>query len=111
MNGARTMITVYGTPICKDCLAMKVVFEQLNVEYQYINITANTLDLRAFLKMREEEHVFTEFKKNGGIGIPFFVKDDKKSFDINEALSWEGIVPVAEDELNRITEECILLCK
>lgn len=48
---------------------------------------------------------------NGGIGIPFFVKNDKKSFDINEALSWEGIVPVTEDELNRITEECILICK
>ena len=105
------MITVYGTPICKDCLAMKIIFEQLNVEYQYINITGKTLDLRAFLQMREEEPVFTEFKKNGGIGIPFFVKDDKKSFDINEALFWEGIIPVAEDELNRITEECILLCK
>ena len=90
---------------------MKVVFEQFNVQYQYINITANTVDLRAFLRMREEDPLFTEYRKNGGIGIPFFMKDDKKSFNINEALSWEGIVPVAEDELNRITEECILLCK
>ena len=105
------MITVYGSPLCKDCLAMKIIFEQLNVEYQYINITGNTLALRAFLQMREEDSVFAEIKKNGRIGIPFFVKDDKKSFDINEALFWEGIVPVAEDELNRIIEECILLCK
>ena len=103
------MITVYGTPICKYCLTMKIIFERLNVEYQYINITGNTLDLRAFLKMREEEPVFTEIKKNGGIGIPFFVKDDKKSLDINEALSWEGIEPVSEAELNRIIEECGLL--
>lgn len=105
------MITVYGTPLCKDCLAMKIIFEQLNVEYEYINVTGQISALREFLQMREEEPVFTEMKKNGGIGIPFFVKDDKKSFDINEALSWEGIAPVAEDELNRITEECILLCK
>ena len=105
------MITVYGTPLCKDCLAMKIVFEQLEVEYQYINITENTSNLRAFLHIREEEPMFEEFKKNSGIGVPFFVKEDQKSFDINEALSWEGIRPVVEDELNRITEECILLCK
>ena len=30
---------------------------------------------------------------------------------LQENLSWEGIAPVAEDEINRITEECILLCK
>ncbi len=105
------MITVYGTPICKYCLAMKIVFEQLNVEYQYISITENTSNLRAFLQMREKESVFTEIKNNGGIGIPFFMKGDKKTLDINEALSWEGIAPVAGDELNRITEQCGLLFK
>jgi glutaredoxin-related protein len=110
-DGGKTMITVYGTPICKYCLAMKIIFEELDVDYHYIIITDNTVDLRAFLKMREEEPVFTEIKKNGGIGIPFFMKDDKKSLDINEALSWEGIAPFAEDELNRITEKCGLLFK
>ena len=105
------MITVYGSPLCKDCLAMKIIFEQLNVDYQYVNITGKSLDLCAFLQMREENPAFTVYKKNGGIGIPFFVKDGKETFDINEALSWEGIAPVAEDEINRITEECILLCK
>lgn len=105
------MITVYGTPICRDCLTMKVIFEKLNVEYQYINITENTTNLRAFLQIREETPMFKEFRENAGIGIPFFMKDDKKSFDTNEALSWEGIAPVAEEEINRIREECTLLCK
>ena len=105
------MMTVYGTPICKDCLAMKIIFEQRKVEYKYINITANTSNLREFLKIREEESMFTEYRTNAGIGIPFFVKDGIKSFDINEALSWEGIAPVSEEEMNRITEECVLLCK
>ena len=48
------MITVYGSPLCKDCLAMKIIFEQLNVDYQYVNITGKSLDLCAFLQMREE---------------------------------------------------------
>ena len=90
---------------------MKIIFERLNVEYRYINITGNTSSLRAFLQIREDEPMFAEYRKNGGIGVPFFVKDGRKSFDINEALSWEGIAAVADDEVNRITEECVLLCK
>jgi glutaredoxin-related protein len=90
---------------------MKIIFETRNVDYKYINITNKSTVLRDFLHMRDEEPMFLEYKKNGGIGIPFFVKGVKKSLDINEALFWEGIAPVAEDEINRITEECILLCK
>ena len=37
------MITVYGSPLCKDCLAMKIIFEQLNVDYQYVNITGKSV--------------------------------------------------------------------
>lgn len=111
MKRGKTMITVYGTPICKHCLTMKIIFERLNVDYQYINITENTSNLHAFLKLREEEPVLIEYKSKGGIGIPFFMKDDKKSLDINEALSWEGIAPVAEEEIGRIVEECSFLFK
>lgn len=105
------MIKVYGTPICKDCLAMKIIFGKLNVEYQFINITGKSLDLLEFIRMRDEDIAFEECRKNGAIGIPCFVKDDMKTFDINEALSWEGFEPVSEDEIKRITEECILVCK
>lgn len=105
------MITVYGTLICKDCMAMKIVFEKLNVNYRHINITEKSVDLREFMRMRDKDEFFQEIRENGKVGIPFFTKGDQKSFDINEALSWEGLEPISQMELERITEECILLCK
>ena len=104
------MITVYGTPICKDCLAMKIIFGKLNVEYQFINITGKSTVLGEFIRMRDVNPAFEKCRENGSIGIPCFEKDDMKTFDINEALSWEGFEPVSEDEINRITEECVFAC-
>lgn len=104
-------LTVYGTPLCKDCLAMKIIFGQKNVEYDYVNITGRSVDLGDFIRMRDQDSVFQSVKENGEIGIPFFVKEEKKTFDINEALSWEGIQPVTQEEIDRITEECVLICK
>lgn len=105
------MITVYGTPLCKDCLAMKIIFEQLHVQYKYINITENTKNLKEYMNIREKEDVFKSLKEKGGVGIPYFVDGERKTFDINVALSWENLGPVAEEELERITLECELLNK
>jgi len=105
------MMKVYGTPLCKDCLAMKVIFGKLNVEYDFFNITEKSTNLLEFVCMRDKESAFDGCKERGGLGIPFFVKGDKKTFDINEALSWEGIGPVSEEEIARITEECALVWK
>ena len=105
------MLKVYGTPICKDCLAMKIIFGKLKVDYEFTNITGKSLDLHAFIIMRDTDPAFENCRKNGAIGIPCFEKDGKKTFDINEALSWEGFDPVPEEEINRITEECVLACR
>lgn len=105
------MITIYGTPICKDCLAAKIVFERLDVDYKYINITSKTSNLREFLAIRDKSAMYEKVRENNGIGIPLFVKGDNMTFDINEALNWEGIKPVEEEELSRITAECQLLLK
>ena len=42
--------------------------------------------------------------EGGGIGIPLFVKGDRMSFDINEALRWEGKEPVEASEYEQIAE-------
>jgi len=105
------MITVYGSLLCKDCMAMKIVFEKLHVDYRLINITGKSVDLHAFIVMRDQDIFFQPIRESGKVGIPFFTKGNLKSFDINEALSWEGFEPISEVELERITEECILLCK
>ena len=105
------MLKVYGTPICKDCLAMKIIFEELGVEYEYVKITDNTTNLKEFLKIRDQEELYAGLRKDGGIGIPLFVKDGMMSFDINEALTWENFERISEEKLARITEECVLLCR
>lgn len=74
------MLKVYGTPICKDCLAMKIIFEELGVEYEYVKITDNTTNLKEFLKIRDQEELYAGLRKDGGIGIPLFVKDGMMSF-------------------------------
>lgn len=105
------LITVYGSLLCKDCMATKIIFEKLNVNYKLINITEKSVILHEFIVMRDKDEFFRGIRDNGKVGIPFFTKGEQKSFDINEALSWEGFKPIPQSELDRITEECVLLCK
>ena len=32
---------MYGTPTCKDCVIAKQVFEELEMDYEFINIASN----------------------------------------------------------------------
>ena len=57
-----------------------------------------TLD--EFLALRDHDPVFAPVREHGGIGIPLFVREDgRKTFDIDEALSWIGQPPVREEEI------------
>ena len=86
---------VYGTPICIHCRHYKAIQKERGFEAEFIDITKNTDNLKKFLAMRDEEPLFEQVKKNYGIGIPFFVNEDgRKTFDLNEALSWMGEKPV-----------------
>lgn len=86
---------VYGTPICIHCRHYKAIQKERGFEAEFIDITKNTDNLKKFLAMRDEEPLFEQVKKNHGIGIPFFVNEDgRKTFDLNEALSWMGEKPV-----------------
>lgn len=90
---------VYGTDICIDCRNFKHINQARGLQIEYVDITANTDNLREFLKMRDQEDVFAEVRENGGIGIPLFVYEDKKTLDINEAFSWIGEPKVKEMEI------------
>lgn len=102
------MLKVYGADICKDCLAMKVVFAEKNIDYEYISIIGNTTNMREFLGIRDQAALYEPLRKpdGAGIGIPLFVKEDQMTFDIREAMVWEEKAPVSEVELHRITEIC-----
>ena len=91
---------VYGADICIDCRNYKAVQRSRGFAAEYVDITENTLNLREFLKIRDEEPLFDAVRLHGGIGIPLFVREDgAKTLDINEALGWLGEAAVNEEEL------------
>lgn len=91
---------VYGSQICVDCRNYKAVQKKRGFEAEFIEITENTENLKEFLQIRDTNPIFEPVKEHSGIGIPFFVNEDgRKTFDINEALSWIGQAPVQDREI------------
>ena len=91
---------VYGSDICIDCRNYKAIQKSRGFEAEYVDITANTQNLREFLLFRDHEEVFAPVRERGSIGIPLFVREDgAKTFEIDEALSWLGQPPVEEAEI------------
>ena len=91
---------VYGSDICIDCRNYKAIQKNRGFEAEYVDITANTQNLREFLHFRDNEPIFEPVRQHGGIGIPLFVREDgEKTFDIDVALSWLGQPPVEEEEI------------
>ena len=100
------MLKVYGTDICIDCRNYKAIQKKRGFEAEYINITENTGNLKAFLEIRDKDSVFVPVKERGGIGVPLFVREDgTKTFDIDEALSWIGEESVKENEIAELYSE------
>ena len=85
---------VYGTHICIDCRNYQAIQASRGFEAEFIDITADTANLKEFLALRDHDPVFAPVREHGGIGIPLFVREDgRKTFDIDEALSWIGQPP------------------
>ncbi len=70
------MLKLYGAPICSDCREVKQLLDEKGIAYEYIDITASTKNLRAFLAMRDSLPVYEAVKAEGRIGIPSFVWED-----------------------------------
>lgn len=91
---------VYGAEICIDCRNYKAIQQSRGFDAEYVDITADTTNLREFLSIRDNEPIFDEVRAHGGIGIPLFVNDDgQKTFDINEAFAWIEQPPVKDEEI------------
>lgn len=70
------MLKIYGAPICSTCVETKQKLDAMGMEYEYIDITASTANLRAFLSLRDTLPQYEAVKAEGRIGIPTFVWDD-----------------------------------
>ena len=67
---------IYGTDLCPDCVAAKKILDEKNIPYDYVDITKNIADLKAFMRLRDTSPAFDAVKKAGNIGVPAFVLED-----------------------------------
>ena len=93
------MLKVYGSEICGDCREFKALMAERGFAVDYVDITEDVANLRAFLQLRDHEKAFDEVRERGSIGIPVFVKEDGEvTLDLNTALGWIGQEPVADED-------------
>lgn len=79
-------ITVFGSDKCPNCPPAIEMLEKYKIEFKYINITDSMKNLKEFLKLRDNRKEFEIIKKEGYVGIPCFLVDEKIYFDVNKLL-------------------------
>ena len=70
------MITVYGSMLCRDCVACKAALDAAGAEYEFIDICGGMPALKAFLGHRDAEPAFDAARAAGQVGIPAIETDD-----------------------------------
>ena len=70
------MLIIYGSRLCKDCVACLADFDRLGVSYEYRDFSENLAWLKEFLAMRDGNPVFENTRNEGMIGIPCIVAED-----------------------------------
>ena len=81
------MLKIYGTMLCKDCVACREAFDQNGVAYEYLDFSADIANLKAFLVIRDREPIFDSVKADGRIGVPCIVTPAGEV-----TLDWERFV-------------------
>lgn len=79
-------IVVFGSKHWPGCEPAKEYLSKNNIKYLYLDITENMLNLKRFLKYRDNYPEFQEIKDSGIVGLPCIVINDgeKILFDYNE---------------------------
>ena len=75
----------YGSRHCPDSAPAKEILSENGVQYLYLDITENMLNLKRFLKYRDNAPEFKEIKEAGRVGLPCIVieKGERILFDYN----------------------------
>lgn len=79
------MLKVYGSKLCPDCRQCISDFNAQKVEYEFLDITEDLANLKAFLALRDSNAAFEGVRASKGIGIPAIVKENGEV-----ALEWGG---------------------
>ena len=70
------MLKIYGSILCGDCVECMDNLKAAGVEYEFLDFADQLVNLKEFLKLRDESPLFNSAKENGSIGIPCIVRDD-----------------------------------
>lgn len=78
-------LIVFGSRHWPDCIPAKEYLSEKGIEYIYFDISENMLNLKRFLKYRDDAPEFKEIKEGGRVGLPCFVinKGEQILFDFN----------------------------
>ena len=81
------MLKIYGSMLCKDCVECVDDLKKANVEFVFLDFADGLLNLKEFLKIRDENPLFDAVREKGSIGIPAIVKEDGSI-----TLDWEEFI-------------------
>ena len=70
------MLKVYGSLLCKHCLACIEAFEEKNVEFEFHDFGKDLGALKEFLAIRDSDPQYDDVKQAGKIGIPTILQED-----------------------------------
>ena len=79
-------IVVFGSKFWPTCEPAKEFLLENDIRFVYRDITENMLNLKLFLKHRDNNPVFDKIKEEGSVGLPCFVidKGEKILFNYKE---------------------------
>ena len=70
------MLKIYGSMLCRDCVDCCSELREANVEFEFCDFADSLLNLKEFLKLRDENHAFDPVRTDGKIGIPCILRED-----------------------------------
>ena len=73
-------IIVFGSKHWPGCEPAKEYLSERNIKYVYLDITENMLNLKMFLKYRDNYEEFNKIKEMGKVGLPCIVINDGEKF-------------------------------
>lgn len=78
-------VIVFGSRHWPDCEPAKEFLSENEVNYIYLDISENMINLKRFLKYRDNAPEFKEIKDEGRVGLPCIVIENGEEilFDYN----------------------------
>lgn len=81
------MLKIYGSMLCKDCIACREALDRAGIAYEFLDFASELSNLKEFLKIRDASDLFVPARQEGQIGIPCILREDG-----SVTLDWESVL-------------------